>query len=70
MLSPAQYRDVLDRLGLTQVAAARLFAVGDRTSRRWARDGLRGTPEILLRLLLAGRIKPDDIHYARRYRPS
>ena len=36
-MTPAQYRDALTRLGLTQAAAARLLGIDDRTSRRWAR---------------------------------
>jgi hypothetical protein len=31
-MSPAQYRDALTRLNLTQVAAARLLGINDRTS--------------------------------------
>jgi hypothetical protein len=68
-MTPPQYRDALARLSLSQLAAARLLGVGDRTSRRWARQGVNGTAVILLRLLLAGRITPNDINYARRYRP-
>jgi hypothetical protein len=50
-------------------AAARLLGIDDRTSRRWARygTGTHGTSEILLRLLLTGRVQPAGI---RRYRPS
>jgi hypothetical protein len=33
-MTPAQYRDALARLDLTQVAAARLLGIDDRTSRR------------------------------------
>ena len=69
-MTPSRYRDALARLGLTQVAAARLLGIGDRTSRRWARYGLSGPAVILLRLLLTRRISQNDIHYARRYRPS
>jgi hypothetical protein len=69
-MTPAQYRDALARLNLTQVGAARLLGIDDRTSRRWAQHGTHGPSEILLRLLLAGRLRPADIHYARRYRPS
>jgi hypothetical protein len=69
-MTAAQYRDALSRLGLTQMAAARLLGIDDRTSRRWAQYGTHGTSEILLRLLLTGRLRPADIHYARRYRPS
>jgi hypothetical protein len=69
-MTPAQYRDALTRLGLTQAAAAQLLSIDDRTSRRWAQHGTHGPSEILLRLLLTGRIRPADIHHARRYRPS
>lgn len=31
-----EYREALESLGLTQVAAAKLLGVDDRTSRRWA----------------------------------
>jgi hypothetical protein len=54
-----QYRDALARLGLTQAAAVRLIGIDERTSRRWARDGVPGSSRsvaILLRLLLAGMI--------------
>jgi len=56
-----QYRAALDHLGLTQVGAARLFRVGERTSRRWAETGIEGTAEILLRLMLAGKVSATDI---------
>ena len=69
-MTPAQYRDALSRLGLTQMAAARLLGINDRTSRRWAQYGTHGPSEILLRLLPTGRLRPAHIHYARRYRPS
>ena len=61
-----QYRAALSRLGLTQVAAARLFGVNAATSRRWAAGGVSGATVILLRLLLAGKITPDDIASAAR----
>jgi hypothetical protein len=64
-MTPAQYRDALARLDLTQVAAARLLGINDRTSRRWAQYGAHGTSEILLRLLLTGRIKPVHTSGAR-----
>ncbi len=56
-----QYRAVLRRLGLTQVGAARLLGVNEATSRRWARYGVTGTAELLLRLLAAGKITVEDI---------
>lgn len=51
------YRDALARLDLSQVAAARLLGVDDRTSRRWA-TGERDVPppaERFLRYLIATR---------------
>ena len=56
-----QYRAALERLGLAQTAAARLFQVNDTTSRRWARYGVNGTVSILLRLLIAGKISQADV---------
>lgn len=51
-----QYRAALARLDLSQVGAARLFGVGERTSRRWAEEGVTGPAELLLRLMLAGKV--------------
>lgn len=59
-----QYRSALARLGLTQVGAAKLFGIGDRTARRWAEVGVTGTAEILLRLMVAGKITAKDIETA------
>jgi DNA-binding transcriptional regulator YiaG len=36
MKSAAEYRGLIARLGLTQIAAAQLLGVNERTSRRWA----------------------------------
>lgn len=57
MMTHAEYRDALDRLGLTQVGAARLLKIGERTSRRYAAHDemagdIPGTVELLLRKLL------------------
>jgi hypothetical protein len=59
-----QFRSALDRLGLTQVGAAKLFGVNDTTVRRWARHGVEGTAVILLRLMVAGKITAEDIERA------
>ncbi len=51
-MTHAEYRSALDRLGLSQVEAARLLHVDERTSRRWAL-GERDVPApvaLLLRL--------------------
>lgn len=50
-----EYRTMIDQLGLTQGAAARLLGVDERTSRRWAL-GERDIPppaERFLRYLMA-----------------
>jgi hypothetical protein len=59
-----QYRAALDKLGLTQVGAARLLDVNEATSRRWARYGVTGTAAIVLRLLATGKITVKDIKAA------
>jgi hypothetical protein len=41
-MTAAQYRNALAQLGLTPTAAARLLGIDERTSRRWARHGVRG----------------------------
>jgi DNA-binding transcriptional regulator YiaG len=35
-MTPDEYRAAIDKLGLSQVAAAKLLGVDARTSRRWA----------------------------------
>lgn len=50
-----EYRDAIDSLGLSQVGAARLLGVDERTSRRWA-NGERDIPppaQRFLRYLIA-----------------
>lgn len=49
-MTASEYRNALERLGLTQVAGARLLGVDDRTSRRWAL-GERDVPEPAARFL-------------------
>lgn len=65
-MTAKQYRAALSRLDLTQVGAARLFGVNEATSRRWAASGVNGTVEILLSLMIAGKITADDVREARR----
>ena len=58
-----EYRDALRRLDLTQVRAALLFGVNERTSRSWACDqnDVPSGIAILLKLLCAGIITIADI---------
>jgi DNA-binding transcriptional regulator YiaG len=54
-VTPDEYRAAIESLGLSQVAAARLLGVDDRTSRRWA-SGERDIPppaQRFLRYLIA-----------------
>lgn len=65
-----QFRAALDRLELSQAAAAALVGADPRTGRRWAL-GERAVPEcvaVLLRLLINGKITVDDIETAKRLR--
>lgn len=56
-----QYRAALAKLELTQVGAARLLGVGERTSRRWAEEGVTGSAAILLRLMVAGKVTIEEV---------
>jgi DNA-binding transcriptional regulator YiaG len=49
-VTPDEYRAAIDKLGLSQVAAARLLGVDARTSRRWA-NGERDVPSPAVRFL-------------------
>jgi hypothetical protein len=64
-LTPQEYRTALDRLALSQRAAARFFGVDERTSRAWADTrGKGGPPEAVamwLRYMLATGMTPADI---------
>lgn len=63
-MTAKQYRAALEQLDMTQLAAGELFAVGSRTSRRWALDEARvpAAVAMLLRLLLKKRIKLEDLY--------
>jgi DNA-binding transcriptional regulator YiaG len=65
-MTAQQFRAALKRLQLSQLGAARLLNVGDRTARRWAENGVSGPAEILIRLLVAGKITVEDVNAARR----
>ena len=49
-MNPQQYRAAIETLGLSQVAAAKLLGVDERTSRRWA-CGERDVPPPAVRFL-------------------
>lgn len=49
-MSPDEYRSTIEKLGLSQIAAAKLLGVDARTSRRWA-SGERDVPAPAVRFL-------------------
>jgi DNA-binding transcriptional regulator YiaG len=49
-VSPQEYADAIDTLGLSQLASAKLLGVDGRTSRRWI-SGERDVPEPAARFL-------------------
>jgi DNA-binding transcriptional regulator YiaG len=60
-MTPAQYRDAIKLLGLSQVGAGRFLGVDPRTSRAWA-SGQSPIPVAvakLLTLMIRWQIKPD-----------
>lgn len=62
-MTPADYRTTLSALGLSQVGAARLFGVAERTSRRWAL-GEQPVPRavaIALRLMVRFGVQPEEV---------
>lgn len=62
-MTSRQFQAAIDRLGLSQVGAARLVGADPRTARKWA-AGDNKVPEcvaILLRLLVAGKITIADV---------
>ncbi len=65
-MTAKQFQAAIDRLGLSQVGAARLVGADPRTARRWAlgERSVPGPVAIILRLMLAGKITADDIRAA------
>lgn len=45
-MTPAAFRATIERLGLSQLAAARLFGIDGRTCRRYIRGDLKIPPPI------------------------
>jgi DNA-binding transcriptional regulator YiaG len=62
-MTPKQYADAIERLGLSQRAAGAFLGVDERTSRRWVL-GESAIPESaakLLRLMVRLKITPEDV---------
>ena len=62
-MTSTEYRTALAKLGLSQMDAARLFDVSDRTGRRWALGEGRVPTLVatLLRLMIKGKITAKDL---------
>lgn len=65
-MTPAQYRQALAALGLTQAEAATLLGVNLTTSQRWARRGAPRLAELALSLIL--RWQPELADTVRKQR--
>lgn len=62
-MTPKQYADAIERLGLSQRAAGGFLGVGERQSRRWI-AGDAAIPESvakLLRLMIRLKLTPDEV---------
>lgn len=62
-MTPKQYAEIIERLGLSQRGAAKFLGVDERTSRKWIAGDAR-IPESaakLLRLMVKLKLSPDDI---------
>lgn len=61
-MTPKQYIEAIDKLGLSQRSAGKFLGVDERTSRRWV-AGESAIPESvakLLRLMIRLKVKPED----------
>jgi hypothetical protein len=62
MMTPEQFRLAIERLGLSQVRAARLFGANERSARRWA-TGETDIPipvELCLKLMVRHDVSPAE----------
>lgn len=62
-MTPKQYADAIERLGLSQRAAGKFLKIGERQSRRYiAGDAKVPKPTaMLLRLMVKLKLKPEDV---------
>lgn len=62
-MTPKQYAEAIERLGLSQRGAARFLGVDERTGRKWIAGDAR-IPEAaakLLRLCVKMKLDPEDV---------
>jgi DNA-binding transcriptional regulator YiaG len=62
-MTSLQFRNVIAKIGLSQVQAARVLGVTPRTVRRWALDEVKIPPTAakLLRLMQMGEISTQQV---------
>jgi DNA-binding transcriptional regulator YiaG len=62
-MTSLQFRNVIAKIGLSQVQAARVLGVTPRTVRRWALDEVKISPTAakLLRLMQRGQISTQQV---------
>jgi DNA-binding transcriptional regulator YiaG len=63
VMTPDEYREAIQRLGLSQQKAAALLGVHAVTSRRWASEARDIPPTVdrFLRLIIALRLTPQQV---------
>ncbi len=61
-MTPKQYADALERLGLSQRGAGKFLGVDERTVRKWVAGDARvpGSVGKLLRLMVRLKLNPQD----------
>ena len=62
-MTPKQYAEAIESLGLSQRGAGKFLGVDERTSRKWIAGDAR-IPEsvaLLLRLMVRLKLKPDQV---------
>lgn len=62
-MTPEKFQAAIEKLGLSQVKAARLFGYNERTTRRWAsgEDPVPRIIEIVLWLMIKFKVRPTDL---------
>ena len=61
-MTPKQYAEAIERLGLSQRGAGKFLGVDERTSRKWIAGDARIPESVakLLRLMIRLKILPDE----------
>lgn len=62
-MTPKQYAEAIERLGLSQRSAAKFLGVNERQSRRWIAGEARIPESVakLLRLMVRLKVRPEDV---------